>query len=289
MDTLRDMRFRWDWLRPVMRAPYVPALGPMPPEAITADLFNAVLDVAGTGEFLPFDKDRRWTARKDERVLVDQVMHTSAETLVPALTTRGGGLVKLYHYAATDPDPAELSPLGERLAREHGAASGHRIIWFSDRPDRAHGRVMVKRFTEADDGPVDGVQPLADCEAADGFGAFAAEIGPEGFQHLYQRMKAGHQDGPTLVAVADDRIVGAVGPLSVVDGPDRRTLQQPAYFAVHPSYRGQGHGRRLWRASMAWGRSNGSDAKVLQASRGSAAESLYLSEGLETHGYVCRT
>ncbi|WP_242906918.1 GNAT family N-acetyltransferase [Actinomadura terrae] len=29
---------------------------------------------------------------------------------------------------------------------------------------------------------------------------------------------------------------------------------QPAYFAVHPGYRGRGYGRRLWRASRAWGR-----------------------------------
>ncbi|MUN36455.1 GNAT family N-acetyltransferase [Actinomadura litoris] len=71
-------------------------------------------------------------------------------------------------------------------------------------------------------------------------------------------------------------------------GPDGRVIQQPAYFAVHPDYRGRGYGRRLWRASMAWGRARGADVKVLQAARGSAAEALYLAEGLETHGYLCQ-
>jgi hypothetical protein len=40
---------------------------------------------------------------------------------------------------------------------------------------------------------------------------------------------------------------------------------------------------------MAWGRSRSAEVKVLQASRGSAAEGLYVSEGLETHGYICQT
>ncbi|CND73145.1 Predicted acetyltransferase [Mycobacterium tuberculosis] len=282
------MGFRCDWLEPVIRVPYVPTLGPMPPGTVGADLFDAVLDVAHTGRFLPFDKDRRWTPTKDERVLVGDIVHTPAETIVPALSTRGGGMAKVYYYSAPEPDLPALVRLGERLATAHGAGAGSRVIWFYDRPDGARGRVMVKRLSAADERPARSVQPLTECPAADTFGAFADEIGPEGFQFLHQRMKAGHQDGPTLVTVADNRIVGAVGPLTTIAGPDGRVIQQPAYFAVHPAYRGRGHGRSLWRASMAWGRAHGAEVKVLQASRGSAAEGLYVSEGLETHGYVCQ-
>ncbi|WP_395107587.1 GNAT family N-acetyltransferase [Actinomadura sp. SCN-SB] len=145
---------------------------------------------------------------------------------------------------------------------------------------------MLKSFTDADTQPVDRIQTLDQCEVADTFAAFAAEIGPEGFQFLYQRLKAGHDDGPTLVVVQDQRIVGALGPLSLMPGPDGRRMQPPAYFAVHPAYRGQGHGRRLWRASMAWGRHHGADVKILQAAMGSAAAGLYATEGLQTLGYV---
>jgi hypothetical protein len=38
---------------------------------------------------------------------------------------------------------------------------------------------------------------------------------------------------------------------------------------------------------MAWGHRNGAAYKVLQAVVGSAAESLYVAEGMETLGYVC--
>ncbi|MGH8929822.1 MAG: GNAT family N-acetyltransferase [Egibacteraceae bacterium] len=90
-----------------------------------------------------------------------------------------------------------------------------------------------------------------------------------------------------MVAVEDRRIVGAVGPSSTLTDAGGANTQPPQYFAVHPAYRQRGHGRALWRAAMAWGRSNGAEYKVLQASAGSAAERLYMSEGLATLGFVC--
>lgn len=43
----------------VSPVPYVPTLGPMHPAAITPGLWNQVVDVSGTGRFLPHDKDAR--------------------------------------------------------------------------------------------------------------------------------------------------------------------------------------------------------------------------------------
>jgi GNAT superfamily N-acetyltransferase len=88
------------------------------------------------------------------------------------------------------------------------------------------------------------------------------------------------------VTVEANRIVGAIGPLTTMTDATGAVIQPPQYFAVHPDYRGRGHGRALWRASMAWGRANGAQHKVLQASAGTAAEALYLSEGLTTLGFL---
>ncbi|MGW6922002.1 hypothetical protein ACWGA9_12085 [Streptomyces sp. NPDC054950] len=64
----RRMRFRWDWLAPVLPVPYVPALGPVHPGDPLPDVFAAVAENAGTGRFLPHDKDRRWADHKQEHV-----------------------------------------------------------------------------------------------------------------------------------------------------------------------------------------------------------------------------
>lgn len=65
--TLLGMRFRWDWLSPVVPIPYVPTLGPVQPRALSAQLFNSVVDIANMGRFLSYDKDRRWSGEKDEQ------------------------------------------------------------------------------------------------------------------------------------------------------------------------------------------------------------------------------
>jgi GNAT superfamily N-acetyltransferase len=146
---------------------------------------------------------------------------------------------------------------------------------------------MLKTFTDQDKHHHGHVMYLADCDAADTFPPFAEELDADGFGFLYRRIKTGFSDGPILVTVEDQHIVGAVGPLgTLVDAAGTR-MQPPQYFAVHPDYRHRGHGRALWRAAIAWGAEHGAEYKVLQAVSGSAAELLYLSEGMSTLGFVC--
>lgn len=148
---------------------------------------------------------------------------------------------------------------------------------------------MLKRFSDQDKRCCDRVVNLEDCDVADTFPAFVEQLGADGFSFLYQRLKTALCDGPILVAVDDQRIVGAIGPLGILLDASGARTQPPQYFAVHPGYRNRGHGRALWQAAMAWNVENGAEYKVLQAASGSAAELLYMSEGLSTLGFVCGT
>ncbi|MGH3427303.1 MAG: hypothetical protein ACRDQZ_07005, partial [Mycobacteriales bacterium] len=124
------MGIRWDWLQPVMTAPYVPTLGPARPVAVTPDLFADVLQVAGTGRFLPHDKDRRWADRKDEQVLAGAISQEPGLVLVPTLTTRGNSCVKVHIYSQDPRDAlSRAAELGRRLCGEHDAGRG-RLVWF---------------------------------------------------------------------------------------------------------------------------------------------------------------
>jgi GNAT superfamily N-acetyltransferase len=281
----RCVSFRWDWLSPVISAPYVPTLGPVRPQALSADLFKAVIAVAGTGRFLPYDKDRRWSSKKDEHVLVNKIIQRPGLTVIPTLSTRGRGLLKIHHYGDDRPDVAQATEWARAWSPTPGVGAA-RLIWFEDAHESARTRLMLKTFGDQDSGHRGPAMHLTDCPYASTFAAFADEIGPEGFTFLHQRMEAGIDDGPVLVTVEDDRIVGAIGPLATMTDAAGVVTQPPQYFAVHPDYRGRGHGRALWRASMAWGKANGAQHKILQASAGTAAEGLYLSEGLATLGFT---
>ncbi|MGH8909713.1 MAG: GNAT family N-acetyltransferase [Egibacteraceae bacterium] len=281
------MRFRWDWLSPVVTAPYVPALGPVAPSVLSAELFNAVVEVADTGRFLPYDKDRRWSSTKDERVITQEIIHRPGRTVIPTLAARGHGLLKIHCYGDGSSRSDEAIGWASTWCTAYGARAGGRVIWFQDTAEGARTRLMLKTFTDQDQREAGGAIELKDCEVADTFPAFAAQLGGDGFAFLHQRMKAGLDDGPVLVMIEDGRIVGAVGPLATMIDATGTRQQPPQYFAVHPDHRGKSHGRTLWRAAMAWGAANGARYKVLQASVGSAAEQLYLSEGLTTLGFLC--
>jgi GNAT superfamily N-acetyltransferase len=286
MATILLMTFRWDWLSSVISAPYVPTLGPVPPEALSASIFDAIVSVAGTGRFLSYDKDRRWFETKDEHVLVQDIIHRREFTIIPTRLTRGRGLLKIHYYGRRKPDVDRIADWSRTWCATHGAGAG-RLIWFDNNPQGARTRLLHKTFTERDRSHrASSVMNLADCPQHSTFSAFAEEIGPEGFTFLHQRMQAGINDGPVLVTVDGDRIVGALGPLSTMTDPTGAVIQPSQYFAVHPDYRDRGHGRAVWRAWMAWGRANGAEHKILQASSGTAAEALYLSESLATLGFT---
>ncbi|MGH3918909.1 MAG: GNAT family N-acetyltransferase [Pseudonocardiaceae bacterium] len=272
----------------MVTVPYIPTLGPVGPRALSEELFNAVVDIAGTDRFLPYDKDQRWSSAKDEWLIVDEIIHEPDRTVIPTLSTRGRGLVKVHYYGGGGPI---LSEVTEWLCSWSAAfdVAGGRVIWFHSTPDGARTRLMLKTFADQDKRHYGHVVGLEDCDVADTFPAFAEQLGADGFAFLYQRIKAGLADGPILVTVEDRHIVGAIGPLGILlDATGTRT-QPPQYFAVHPDYRHRGHGRALWQAAIAWGAENGAEYKVLQAASGSAAELFYISEGMSTLGFVCST
>lgn len=285
------MRFEWDWLSPVVTVPYVPTLGPVHPDALGPELFAEVTDVAGSGRFLAHDKDQRWADFKDETVLVDAITHRPGLTLVPTLTRRGRGCVKLHRYGAGAPDLAELREHASKLQAEYGAGSA-RVIWFeADEAGPPAGvtstRVQLKTFG-SQELPQPAVRDLRDHPSAvvATFSGFARQMAADGFAFLWERFEAGTLDGPILTTAVDGRVVGAIGPMEIMKDPVGRARLLPQYFGVLPDQRGRGLGRRLWRGAMYWGQTTGAAYQLLQTELGGASDRLCQAQGLAGLGFV---
>jgi GNAT superfamily N-acetyltransferase len=285
------MRLRADWLNRVLNVPYVPILGPTHPDQFTAEMFTDVfadiLTASRTGTALPFDKDRRWSPRKTDTVLIDEITHRPDHTTIPILSRRGSGTIKTFYYGHA-PDLDDLRAATRRCCTTYGAANG-RVIWFNT--DVGRTRMLLKEFThdqpyEPTGGPIVGELDDYDPEIAATFSVFAHAMAGHGFDYLRQRRDDGHDDGPVLVSQDNDVIVGAIGPLTIM--PDRAGARMllPQYFGVLPAYRGGGHGRALWRAAQRWGSHRQADYQLPQARVGAASERLFLSEGLRTLGFT---
>ena len=87
-------------------------------------------EIAGTGRFLPYDKDRRWTDRKDEHVLPRAIIQEPGLVMIPTLRTGRASCVRVYIYSR-QPQSAlnQAGEVGRRLCEQHDAAKG-RLTWF---------------------------------------------------------------------------------------------------------------------------------------------------------------
>ncbi|MFH9267011.1 GNAT family N-acetyltransferase [Streptomyces sp. NPDC017546] len=286
------MLFRWDWLRPHLTAPIVPTLGPVHPDAMSVDLFEDILRAADTGAFLPYDKDRRWGGEKDETALRSDVVHQPERTLIPTLTRRGRGTVKVFAYGLHDSVVEEAAELATKLAATHNVAGAQVVRPLGPETPHPRGtRIQLKDFTAgscpAPDGPVRPVTawPYAVRKT---FAPFAETMAADGLAFLRTRMQTG-SCGPVLATAVENRIVGAIGPMDI--RPDAVGSRQllPQYFAVLPDARGQGLGRILWRAAMHWGQSRGAAYQLLQTEVDGPSDRLCRAEGLTSLGFTCTT
>jgi len=280
---------RADWLTCAVTVPYVPTLGPVHPDAPTVDLFEAVLDLE-PGRFLPYDKDQRWTDRKDETVLVEHTEHTAEKTTVTTLAGRRGGRVTVYHYAQTPPDLLPACENAAKLAAEYGVDAS-RVVWFQHTPPTpgvTYARALLAPTGEPGTDPDRPVLALDNCPPGvrESFLDFSALAG-DGMAHLGRCWAEDRISGPVLVAVNGERVVGAIGPIQTYPGPTGAPQLLPQYLAVLPGHRCGGHGRALWRAAQRWGHAAGAAYQLLQVAPGSAADELYHGEGAHPLGLVC--
>jgi GNAT superfamily N-acetyltransferase len=289
------MAIRWDWLIPAMTAPYVPTLGPVHPRAVTPGLFSDIITIAGTGRFLPHDKDQRWADSKDEHVLTWAITQQPGLVMIPTLSTRCS-TVKVVIYTQ-DPHSAvdRAAGLGRRL-REDSSAAKTRLFWFlppgSDPGPQAASctRIQMRTFTPAQPAPapVPGVVPLDEVtgDARATFTEFAEKLSAEGFAFLHTRIRE-RGTGPVLTCQRDGKIAAAIGPMEIMPDPRGCAYLLPQYFGVLPEHRGLGLGRSLWRAAMHWGHQHQAAYQLLQTELGGASDHLCRSEGLTDLGLVC--
>ncbi|WP_331742352.1 GNAT family N-acetyltransferase [Streptomyces sp. NBC_01006] len=282
------MLFRWDWLQPVLTAPIVPTLGPVHPDVLTVDIFEDTLRVAASGDFLPYDKDRRWGGEKDETVLRDDVVHQPDHTLIPTLNRRGRGTVKVFAYGHCGSVVDEAGELAAKLAAVHDAVNGRVVRPLGPKTDSPRGtRIQLQDFTtRACPEPGGPVRPVTVWPTAvqETFAPFATAMAADGLAFLHAQMQAG-RCGPILTAAVDARILGAIGPMEVRYDAIGQPQLLPQYFAVLPEARGRGLGRALWRAAMHWGQSHGAAYQILQTEVGGPSDSLCQAEGLASLGF----
>jgi hypothetical protein len=119
---------------------------------VTASLFADLIEVAGTGRLLPYEKDHRWADRKDEQVLPAGIIQEPGLAMIPTLRTSRASCIRVYIYSQ-QPQGAlsQAAELGRRLCERHDAGK-ERLTWFlppGSNPDpvAACTRIQMRTFS----------------------------------------------------------------------------------------------------------------------------------------------
>jgi len=69
--------------------------------------------------------------------------------VIPTLSTRSRGLVKIHHYGVSVPDLDQIAEWSRTWCSRYGAAAS-KIIWFQGDPRDARTRLMLKTYSYHD-------------------------------------------------------------------------------------------------------------------------------------------
>lgn len=278
------MNFDTGLLLEHINVPFVPTLGVVHPCALSASVAG-ILNFAHEGEFLPYDKEKRWGGVKRERLLKEHMFQNENCTIIPA--SHNNTLIRLYCYGAAN----ALGEQRDRLKKFYPDAKFQAVLFGTDEGFKSDSIVfLANKGFHAPSAKMD-VVPLKSLppHIAKTIGILAKDDADNsGFQFLQERLAQGYNNGEFFVAVENNTISGAVGPLQTMTDAAGQLTRYPVYFGVLKNTRGKGLGTALWSAAINWAEKEGIQHIILQARTDSPAEHFYRRMGLKALGGVAR-
>ena len=141
----------------------VATMSPVHPLDDIHRLLNDLMEVIGTGKFLPYDKDRAWGGRKTGQIHTDSITKGSGYALVPVLNQRGRGSIEVFCCGNFESGMVPGLDAAAKLAADHGVVAA-RLKWFSHEMDEHadHAvRLQLKEFTSTTEPCRDSRTPAA--------------------------------------------------------------------------------------------------------------------------------
>ena len=265
-------------LIPYICAPYLPLLGPIRREEITADLLKNIYMASLDNKTLPYDKHVRWSDKPYERITQDGINIIDGTLVIETTSAR---TKRLYVYGKVHSgflssysgfELITISAMKPAIKTQHHTSA----ILLDDLQYSSSIPYTASYAHELSSKEVSIVATLGD------------EDSMSGFRHLINSGAINDPAHPVIITRRANRIVGAIGPHQTLT--DSRGVQRllPCYFGVSASARRQGVGNELWHASRQWATTHGAAYSILQAELSSDAEHFYESIGLEKLGYVTK-
>ena len=159
----------WNQLAPLMSVLHLPTLGALHRKAAGPQALRDVFAAAGTGEFLLYDKDRRWGGQKHESIMDGVEVH-AGHVLIPTVdrhtnTVTGVGVRAASRASRKATPPTETSPKSRSAG---GLSAWPRLGQQSSRLARSiTGAPTAAVHGTAPSSPGSSLPPRAACRSSD--------------------------------------------------------------------------------------------------------------------------
>ncbi len=269
---------------------YLPILGPVyagnhPIKKVLRD----ILENSKTDEFLPYDKNRRWFADTQERIILPAI-HLENNCLMIPVKDKLNNKLKIFCYGNIASLQMLKQWIGRLIQTDATFAMLSKISLyffgaFGNKAGRDQNIVYLKIMSAADElnhslSAITALDKLSP-RVRSTLGLLGKEPELEGFSFLAKNIDEGTEHPSSVIcAVTEDKIIGAIGPVDVAyDGWGDKWLL-PSYFGVSKKFRSLGYGEKLWETAMDIARRKGALYTLVQNKFGSPAAKFYEKTGL---------
>ena len=269
---------------------YLPVLGPVyiSGNPIQKFLFD-ILNNSQFGNFLPYDKNKRWHRNKTERVLLEEIIYNDKELYIPVKDTLKNTL-KVFYYSNSSPDNVTITKTKKFYTKIKNIQTLKNLYFYCFKEPRVETKFICQNIYLKNITPKDSINKffkginyydnLGD-EVQFTFSNLATEPGLKHFGFLWKNFIVKDKNlNPIICAVFKNKIVGAIGPLDLSKDVYGIPFLFPSYFGVADRMRKTGFGKKLWKSAMSFAYQKGAQYTLVQNAPDSPAAYFYEKQGL---------
>lgn len=271
---------------------FLPIIGPVyAPDKAFKKILLELLGNAESDKFLSYDKNKRWYKKKPEKILVNHIHVNGNKAIIP---TSDKNFINIFHQSlkpAGGSDIQETREMATRIAKKNDV--GNLFIHFNHAPKSQDNfrcfKIFLKKISSEDiiKKNFDNIKLFdeLDISIKKSFARLGEEPEMEGFGALWNNyLSKKLLQLPIICAIDNGSIIGAIGPIEIMEDCWGSKFLAPPYFGVVSSHRRQGIGHKLWNSALDMAARLGAKYTLVQNQPGSPAANFYLGEGLVDSG-----
>ncbi|MDO8436040.1 MAG: GNAT family N-acetyltransferase [bacterium] len=275
---------------------YVPALGFVYPSDNSVKKFLIdVLKNSETNRFLPYDGNKRWFQKKTEKIILSAIVANDKEIYIPVKDSFKN-VLKIFYYSKKSLNNTTLTKVKKIYIKIKNAqrVDNLRLQCFKKPKIKTEficHNIYLKNITPSDNLVKSSKEIHYYNELSSKTQSTFSNLGKgselEGFDFLWKEFIIKNKKlNPIICATSKKRIVGAIGPLDILNDAWGVPFLLPPYFGVADKMRRMGIGKKLWKAAMNFAYQKGVKYTLVQNISNSPAARFYKKQGLSNMGKI---